>query len=90
MGNFCAWALYPVCANQHALDTRGGAQYKAKENVYQTFSDPRSNWTLLSFLGNTSTPGFSLPCSAKLFQRLHRNVRVTRRAFRNFFASNRR
>jgi len=45
-------ALYPGWrAAGRALDTRRGAQYKAKENVYQTILHPRS------ILDTTLIPG---------------------------------
>jgi hypothetical protein len=69
ISSVCTSALYPGWRDPaHALDTRGGAQYKAKENVYQTILDPRRHCTLTSLVEDTSTPDFPLPCRAKLFR----------------------
>ena len=47
------------------LDTWGGAQYEAKENVYQLILERRSHWTRPKTLETTSTRDHILPCRAK-------------------------
>jgi hypothetical protein len=51
------------CAAGRALDTRGGAQYKAKENVYQAILHPRwiLNTTLIPGDYRDAWPDTSMP-----------------------------
>jgi hypothetical protein len=75
-------ALYPGWrAAGHPLDSRGDAQYKAKENVYQTIFDA------IDIPGDYLDAWLRLRCQAKPSRQPHGNARVTDCAFCDFFGA---